>query len=56
VLLDDDPRERVVAHDELAAQIAEPDSLLTHDSTPLSERCALGSTMPETCSFVKRVF
>ncbi|HET6191997.1 MAG TPA: hypothetical protein VFE59_33935, partial [Trebonia sp.] len=46
----------VLPHDELAAQIAEPDSLLAHYSTPLSRPLALGSTLPETCSFVKRVF
>src|SRR5271165_7375441 len=56
VLVDDDPREGVLSHDQLAAQVAEADSLLPHDSTPLSERRTLGSTLPETCSFVKRVF
>ncbi|HWG02183.1 MAG TPA: glycosyltransferase 87 family protein [Trebonia sp.] len=30
VLVDNDPRERVILHDELTAQVAEPHSLLTH--------------------------
>jgi hypothetical protein len=48
--VDHDPRERVFPHDELPAQVAKPDSLLTHDSTPLSERSTeprqQGSTYP----------
>jgi hypothetical protein len=38
VLLDHDARQRVVPHDELPTQVAKPDSLLTHDLTPFSER------------------
>jgi hypothetical protein len=34
VLVDHDARQRVLSHDELAAQIAEPDSLLTHGFDP----------------------
>jgi hypothetical protein len=33
VLMNHDPRERVILHDELAAKIAKPNSLLTHVPT-----------------------
>ena len=50
VLVDDDARENVIAHDELTAEVAKPNSLLTHDPDPfrkiISERIPLGSTMP----------
>ena len=48
VLVDHDARQRVVPHDELPAQVAKPDSLLTHDLTPypnaLAERHRQGKT------------
>jgi hypothetical protein len=34
VLVNDDPCQRVFPHDELPAQVAEADGLLTHDLTP----------------------
>jgi hypothetical protein len=58
--LDDNARENVVPHDELAAEIAKTNSLLTHDPDPfrkkISDRIPLGPTMPYTCSPVKRMF
>jgi hypothetical protein len=37
VLVDDDAREHILPHDELTAEIAKTNSLLTHDPDPFRE-------------------
>jgi hypothetical protein len=38
VLVDDDARENVIAHDELAAEVAKTNSLLTHGPDPFRKK------------------
>jgi methyltransferase (TIGR00027 family) len=54
--VDHNARERIVLHDELAAQIAESNSFLTHVPILSPDADPLANSLPETGSVVKRMF